>query len=193
MPHHDTPDPSKLQWRVDGPFERADDGRRLLVRETAGSELFGTVVAVGFMAGAAYGGWRLLQNDTTGPRVVGLLLLLAAAFLAAVMLRQLLGALGLINAPTRIPLVTFDRGNPGQSPAEIHFSGRRLPTADIRSLSTRRATVGSRHDLMRHIVVAELHDGTEVPLPLDNRPDWTAHYARQGAQWLNLPFRPGPG
>lgn len=192
MPMH-TADVVELQWEVQGPFEVADDGRRLYVRDTIGSEVLGTIVGVVVMVGAGIGGWRLVQQDGLGARAVGGVFLLVAAFLAAVALRQLLGAVGLSKARTRVPLVTFDRGDAGGSPAEIHCSGRRLAVHDIRCLSTRRATVGSRHDAVRHIVVAEMNDGTEMIVGLDGPPSWTAHYAVLGARWLGLPYRPHAG
>lgn len=180
-----------LDWKVQGPYEVASDGRRLCVRETLGSEVLGTIVGVVLMGGLAFGGWRMLLWAGLGWKIVGVVLILLAAFMLAVALRQVLGAIGLIHAPTRIPLVVFDRGD-GSVPAGIEFAGRRLAVSDVRCLSTRPSTYGGRHTPIRHIIVAELHDGAESIIGLDNRPDWTAHYAQQGAQWLGLPYRPSP-
>ncbi len=179
---------NELIWKVDGPFEVAADHRRLYVRETVESEVFGAVVMGALTIGMALFGWKLVHATGAGSRIFGGLLLVLATLIAAVALRQVLAGLGLIKW-SRTPLLVFDRGDSASMPPAIEYGRKRLLTSTIRCLSTRPSTVGSKHDLKRHILVAELHDGSEVVLTVDQTPDWTAHYANRGARWLGLSYR----
>lgn len=178
-----------LEWKTQGAYELAGDGRCLYVRESGESVIWGTLFGLALMAGAGFLGWRLLGQEATGSKAVGIGMLVVAAALAGVAVWQVLGAIGLTRARTRSPLVVFDRGGTGGG-GEIRFAGRSVAADRVRSLSTRPAEGGQTYEMLRRVVVAELHDGTEEMLGLHATSNWPAHYAQQGAQWMGLPYRP---
>ena len=190
----DAADENRLEWKTQGAYQLAGDARCLYVRESGESVIGGTLFGLVLMAGAGYLGWRLVQQAAMGSKAVGAGMLLVAAGLAGVAVWQVLGAMGLTRARTRSPLVVFDRGVAGAGASagggEIRFAGRGLAADRVRSLSTRPAEGGRTHEMLRRVVVAELHDGTEEMLGLHATSNWTEHYAQQGARWMGLPYRP---
>ena len=177
---------SSLQWKTHGPYQIATDGLQLHVREALESAIGGTLLALVLMAGTGYGGFRLVQAEEIGYRVLGGLLLLIAALTLLVGLRDLLGALGLAPSPRR-PLLTLDRGDAAGA-GSVHVAGRRVGGELIRCFTSRPVESGRQGELLRRMVVAELHDGSEVLLNLSGTPDWVAFYARQAAAWMGLPY-----
>jgi hypothetical protein len=167
----------RLPWQAQGGFQVVTDGTCLYMREGVGSMIAGVVFAVvlGLSAGG-YGGWLLLTQTTVIAWAFAGLMFVVAAVFAFVLC---------YSARRGRSMIVYDRGQPG-APGEIRYDGKHLPAERVRSLSTR--PFGSS-PMPRHVVVAELHDGTFEVLGPSGVSTWPAHYGQQAATWMGLPFR----
>ncbi|GEP43901.1 hypothetical protein [Brevifollis gellanilyticus] len=174
---HPSAPSSRLTWKRDGEYHRASDHRYLCFRESTGSMIGASIFCVAIVGSA---GWMAVQLLLTGESLIEkacslLFILIVAVFLYIPWVTLRSGRF----------LLVFDRGEPG-TPGEIRLKGKTLPVASVKCLSTRFAGGGS---MPRHMVVAEMQDGTVETLGLVSVSTWPAYYGQEAANWMGLTFR----
>lgn len=175
-PNMSTADLRRLKWQNQCGTLIATDGTCLYMRETMGSIIsgfiFGTVFGVG---GTGYGVWLLTQKGADS-KIFGCLVLFVG----------LVFSLLVITTVRRGRwMIVYDRGtgHPG-STGEIRDKRICIAANRVHYMTTR-ASGGSPPSRM---VIAALHDGTFAALGPSGASTWPAHWAKQAADWMGVPF-----
>jgi hypothetical protein len=169
----------RLQWRKDGGVLFATEGTCLYMRETSGSVISGLIFGTLLCLGLGGSGVKMLMEPagTDGKWFGGFAVLLGLFF----------GLLVVVCLRRGRWVIVYDRGSgqPGSS-GEIRYRGGRLAADRIRCLTTTSCGGGSMPNRM---VTAELHDGTRHWPGPTGVSTWPGHWAKQAADWMNLPYR----
>lgn len=163
----------KLQWENQGGNLIGNDGRCLYMRETAGSLIsgfiFGTVISAG---GIGCGIWTLTKEkggDAIGFGIFALVIGLLFLLLMIVTIRR-----------GRV-LIIYDSES-----REIRWLKHALSADKIYCMTTQSFSSKSG---VSYMVAAQLHDGKYVTIGPTGHSTWPMHWAKQGADWLGLPYR----
>lgn len=134
---------------------------------------FGTVMSVGL---GICGVFMMMEKGNDGKFAGAFVLLLGLFF----------GFLMVISLKPGRWLITYDRGTgePG-SVGEIRFRKLRISADRVRCITTQ----SSGGNPPKRTVSAEMHDGTYQSLGPVGSSTWPAHWAKQAADWMGLPYR----
>lgn len=171
-----SPVPSRLTWKRDGEYQRASNERCLCFRESTGSMIGAAIFCVAIVGTAGWMGVQLLLTGAslTEKACSMLFFLIVAVFLYIPWLT--------LRSGRRV--VIFDRGEPG-IPGEVRLNEKTLAAGSVKCFSTRFA--GGK--MPRHMVVAEMQDGTVHTVGLISGSAWAAYYAQEAANWMGLAYR----
>lgn len=143
------------------------------MRETAGSIIagfiFGSIISVG---GIACGIWALTQQKGGDAIGFGIFALIIGLLFLLMMITTIRRGRVLIIYDSKTREIRWNRGS---------LSADQIRTMTTQSFSSRSG--------VNYMVAAELHDGKYVAMGPTGYSTWPMHWAKQGADWLGLPYR----